>query len=262
MGAEADHRGVTLARFRRTMAGWTRARLARVKANGPIVRDFVGAGVKRTAVVLLLATLLSGCLATRSEVTGAFGGPAQPNLNAAPVSVLFVFRHEMQLHGFDTIPKLQLSGVKDFDNLFRDALRELSNISSYDTYTELPGDVNFPKRREELAAARTSHDYVIEIEFLEESSFAQQAFMGTVSLLSLTVIPVPLDWDYTISTNVSRTGGARVAQYQRRATLSNWVEAFLIFAYPFYPFEGKREEIFSESLHDTFRQIEAEKVLR
>jgi hypothetical protein len=37
---------------------------------------------------------------------------------------------------------------------------------------------------------------------------------------------------------------------------------FLIFAYPFYPLEGKREEIFSESLHDTFRQIEAEKVLR
>jgi hypothetical protein len=218
--------------------------------------------VKRTVALALFAALLSGCLATRSDVAGAYGGSAQPNLGAAPVSVLFVFRHETQQHGFDTIPKLQFSGVKDFDNLFRDAMRELGNVSRYETFTELPNDVNEPKRREKLAEARAAHDYVIEIEFLEESSFKQQALMGTISLLSLTAIPVPFDWDYTISTSVSRKGGARVAQYQRKATLSNWVEAFLIFAYPFYPLEGKREEIFSESLHDTFRQIEAEKVLK
>jgi hypothetical protein len=102
---------------------------------------------------------------------------------------------------------------------------------------------------------------VIEIEFLEESSFKQQALMGTVSLLSLTAIPVPFDWNYTIRTTVSRRGGARVAQYERKATLSNWVEGLLIFAYPFYPLEGKREEIYSASLHDTFRQIEAEERL-
>jgi hypothetical protein len=218
--------------------------------------------VSRAAAALLIAVLSSGCLATRTEVLGTYGGAAQPNMNAAPVSVLFVFRHETQQHGFDTIPKLQFSGVKDFDNLFRDALKELGNVSRYETFTELPNDVNEPKRREKLAEARAAHDYVIEIEFLEESSFKQQAFMGTIALLSLTTIPVPFDWDYTISTVVSRKGGTRVAQYQRRATLSNWVEVFLIFAYPFYPLEGKREEIFSESLHDTFRQIEAEKVLK
>lgn len=217
--------------------------------------------MKRAAGLVLLAALFSGCLATRSPVSGEFGRPA-PNLNAQPVSVLFVFRHEAQLHGFDTIPKLQFSGVKDFDNLFRDALREISNISKYETFTELPSDVNNPKRREELAASRAAADYVIEVEFLEESSFKQQALMGTIAILSLTVVPVPFDWEYTISTTVSRKGGARVGQYQRRATLSNWVEAFLIFAYPFYPLEGKREEIFSDSLHDTFRQIEAEKVLK
>jgi hypothetical protein len=182
-------------------------------------------------------------------------------LNAQPVSVLFVFRHEKQRHGFDTIPKLQFTGVQDFDNLFRDALREISNISRYETFTELPSDVNDPKRREQLAASRASADYVIEIEFLEESSFKQQALMGTVSLLSLTAIPVPFDWNYTIRTTVSRRGGARVAQYERKATLSNWVEGLLIFAYPFYPLEGKREEIYSASLHDTFRQIEAEERL-
>jgi hypothetical protein len=40
------------------------------------------------------------------------------------------------------------------------------------------------------------------------------------------------------------------------------VEALLIFAYPFYPLEGKREEIFSDSLHDVFKQIETEKILK
>jgi predicted alpha/beta-hydrolase family hydrolase len=56
--------------------------------------------------------------------------------------------------------------------------------------------------------------------------------------------------------------GSLVRRYQRKATLDNWVEALLIFAYPFYPVEGKREEIYSDSLHDIFRQIEAEKVLK
>ena len=218
--------------------------------------------MKRAALVLLLASLSFGCLATRTPVTGLYDRPGQPQPGAGRVNVLFVFRHEAQLRGFDTIPKLQFSGVKDFDNLFADALRELGNVSRYETFTEQPSDVNNPKRRDDLASLRASADYVIEIEFLEESSFQQQALMGTISLLTLTLVPVPFDWEYTISTNVSRKAGGRVAQYQRRSTLSNWVEAFLIFAYPFYPLEGKREEIYSESLHDTFRQIEAEGVLK
>jgi len=217
--------------------------------------------VTRLALAFVAAALLSGCLATRSDITGTYSGPVAAQPSAKRVSVLFVFRHETQQHGFDTIPKLQYSGVKDFDNLFRDALREITNISSYQTFTEQPSDVNVPKRREELAAARAAADYTVEIEFLEESSFKQQALMGTISLLSLTAVPVPFDWDYTISTSVTRKDGARVGQYRRAATLSNWVEAFLIFAYPFYPLEGKREEIYSDSLHDTFRQIEAERVL-
>jgi len=216
---------------------------------------------KRAAIAVSLVGLLTACLATRSEVVGAFGRPPETNLNAGPVSVLFVFRHQTQQHGFDTIPKLQVTAVKDFENLFRDALHEISNISRYETFTEMPNDVNNPKRREQLAASRAAADYVIEIDLLEESSFKQQALMGTISLLSITAIPVPFDWDYTISMTVIRKGGARVGRFERRATLSNWVEGFLIFAYPFYPFEGKREEIYSESLRDSFRQIEAEKIL-
>ena len=200
-------------------------------------------------------------MSTHSDVSPSFGA-ARPNRDAGSVTVLFVFRHEMQRHGFDTIPKLQVSGVQDFDDLFRDALKEISNISRYETFAELPNDVNDPARRDQLAAARAEYDYAVEIEILQESSFAQDALMGTISLLSCTLVPVPFEWDYTISTTVTRRGGVRVGQYERKSTLSNWVEAVLIFAYPFYPFEGQREEIYSESLHDTFRQIEAERVLQ
>lgn len=214
------------------------------------------------ALLLLLAGPLAGCAATRSAVEGTFDRPLEPNLNAPRVSVLFVFRHESQMHGFDAIPKLQVTGVKDFDNLFGDALREISNISHYETFTELPNDVNDPKRRETLATARAAMDYVIEIDLMEESSFKQQCLSGTISILTLTAAPMPYDWDYTFSARVAAKDGRRVASLRRKATLTSWVEAFLIFAYPFYPLEGKREEIYSDSLHDIFGQIETEKILK
>lgn len=211
---------------------------------------------------LLCAALAVGCAASRSDIAGTYTGPAARNTGAAPVSVVFVFRHLSQQHGFDTIPKLKFEGVKDFDNLFRDALREVSNVSRYETFTELPDDVNDPKRREKLAAARSNADYAIELELLEESSFKQQFLSATVSVLSMTVIPMPYDWNYTISADLKSRDGTLRGSYERKATLSDWVQTFLIFVYPFHPIEGKREQIYSESLHDIFRQIESEKVLR
>jgi hypothetical protein len=212
--------------------------------------------------VLFCSAMLTGCIATRSDIQGRFTGQADKNAAADKVSVLFLFRHMGQQHGFDSIPKLKGSGVKDFDNLFRDALPEISNISLYNTYVELPGDVNILKRRQELENYKNSHDYTLELTFFEESSFKQDCLSGTVSLLSLTVIPMPYSWDYTITATLKDKKGNSVRTYERKATLDNWVEALLIFAYPFYPVEGKREEIYSASLHNIFRQIEAEKVLK
>jgi hypothetical protein len=73
---------------------------------------------------------------------------------------------------------------------------------------------------------------------------------------------MPYSWDYTITANLVDKKGNNLRTYQRKATLDNWVEALLVFAYPFYPLEGKREEIYSASLHDIFRQVETEKVLK
>ena len=138
--------------------------------------------MKRAIGLVLVAALFSGCLATRSPVRGEFGRTAAPNLNAAPVSVLFVFRHEAQLHGFDTIPEAAVLGREGLRQpVPRRAARDRHSISRYKTFTELPSDVSNPKRREELAASRAAADDVIEVECLEESSFRQQALMGTRS---------------------------------------------------------------------------------
>lgn len=213
-------------------------------------------------LLCLMAGLLSGCAASRSEVSGLYPGPAASNAGAATVSVFFLFKHQAQQHGLDSIPKLQVSGVKDFNHLFGDALGEISNIASYETFTDLPTDVNNPERRTTREQLRASHDYTLEISFFEESSFRQQCFSGTISLLSLTLIPMPYSWDYTIAAKLYDRDGRLLRTYQRQATLSNWVEVLLMFAYPFHPMEGKREEIYASSMHDIFRQIEAEKVLK
>lgn len=208
------------------------------------------------------AGILAGCIATRSEIQGGFTGQAEKNRAAEKVSVLFHFKPIQQQHGFDSIPKLKAFVVKDFDDLFRDALTEISNISQYNSFIESPHDVNVLKRRQELENFKNSHDYTLEVTFFEESSFKQQCLSGTISLISLAVIPMPYTWDYTISANLLDKKGNSIRSYQRKATLDNWVEALLIFAYPFYPVEGKREEIYALSLHDIFRQIETEKILK
>jgi len=223
---------------------------------------FSGRVIISMLLALLCSAMLTGCIATRSEIQGSFTGQADKNTAAEKVSVLFLFKHMGQQHGFDSIPKLKGTGVKDFDNLFRDALPEISNISLFNTFMELPGDVNLLKRRQELENFKSSHDYTVELIFFEESSFKQDCLSGTISLLSLTIIPMPYSWDYTITARLLDKKGTTVRSYERKATLDNWVEALLIFAYPFYPVEGKREEIYSASLHNIFRQIEAEKVLK
>jgi hypothetical protein len=73
---------------------------------------------------------------------------------------------------------------------------------------------------------------------------------------------MPYTWDYTITANLTGKDGKVIRTYQRKASLNQWMQALLMFAYPFYPIEGKREEIYSEALHDIFRQIETEKILK
>lgn len=216
-----------------------------------------------TWLLLVLACIcMTGCAASRTELSGTYQGPTEKNTSAEKVSVFFLFSHLTQQHGYDSIPKLQSVGVKDFDNLFRDALGEVSNISTYETFTESPYDVNDPTRRERRQQLQDNHDFTLKISFFEESSFKQQCFSSTISLLSLTIIPMPYTWEYTVTAEVLDSQGNTRHSYQRKAELDNWVQVFLMFAYPFHPIEGKREDIYKEALHDILRQIETERVLK
>lgn len=218
--------------------------------------------LKYFVLFALMLIALQGCVASRTEVMGKFNQPRSSNPEPNKVSVLFHFRHISQQHGWDSIPKLKAQGVADFNNIFRDSLVEITNVSRYDTFTESPADVDSPKRREELNSYKLSDDYTIALDFYEESSFQQQCFSGIISLASLTVIPMPYTWDYTITAKVTDKNGRSCGTYERKASLSQWTQALLLFAYPFYPYEGKREEIYSEALRDIFRQIESERVLK
>ena len=214
-------------------------------------------------VTLFSILALSGCAASRSEIMGAYTLPVEKNTGAEKVSVFFLFRQMQQQRGRDAAPKVQsVLSPMEFSSIFRDALKEISNIGNYENDEELVNDVNNPGRRQHIEELKGSYDYTLDIRILEESSFKQQCFSGTISILTLTLFPMPYSWDYTMNVNLYDKSGKLVRNYQRQAQLNNWVEAFLMFVYPFHPLEGKREEIYAGFLHDVFRQIEAEKVLK
>ena len=206
---------------------------------------------------------LTGCAAFRSDIKGKFGGAASKNYEAEKVSVLFIFRHVRQTLGYDAIPKLenQRQRLDGFDDIFNDALREISNIKEYSTFTEYASDVNKPQRRAVKDSLITHHDYVMNITFSKEKSFAKH-FLGTlVSSVTATLAPVPYSRSFTVKADVFNSKNVLVKSYKRKASLSKWVQTFLIFLYPFHPEKRKTEEIYVAFLHDIFRQIETEKIL-
>ena len=190
-------------------------------------------------LALLMACLLAGCAASRSPLTGSFNRQVEKNYGAERTTVCFLFRHVSQMHGYDTIPKLKEQGVSDFNNIFRDALPEITSIASYTTFTESPADVNDPNRREELSKMRAESDYTLKISFFEETSFRQQFLNGTISLLTLTVVPMPYSWDYTFSAELYDHSGRLKHSYQRKATLNELGGAIPDFRLSFPPPGGQ-----------------------
>jgi hypothetical protein len=211
----------------------------------------------------MLILLLIGCASFRSGINGSYQGKAEKNYGAEKVSVLFIFDHFHQQMGYDAIPKLDKSHqiIEDFDDLFIDALQELSNVSSYNTFTEYASDVANPKRRAEKDSMITKHDFIMRVKFKRENSFVQH-FLGVVfSTGSLTLLPMPYTKHYFITVDVHNSQDVLIKSYTRSASLTKWVETFLLFIYPFHTEKRKQEEIYIQFLHDIFRQIESEKLL-
>jgi len=214
--------------------------------------------------VIMVSVLMSGCASFRSQLESGYKGEVKRNPDARPVSVLFVFSHVRQTIGYDAVPKLQpkRNALGGFDDIFSDALREISNVGTYAAHTEEAEDVNRPERRTKRDSLMQVSDYTIKIR-IESKKYMVGHFLGTLfSAVTAVVVPIPYTYYYSMQTEVLDQNRNLLASYHREARLTKWVEALLIFAYPFHPEERKREEIYMDFLHDTFRQIESEGVLK
>jgi len=213
---------------------------------------------------LFVVSTLTGCASFRTGIEGDFKGESSKNFGSEKVDVLFIFSHYEQSKGYDAIPKLENKRqiISDFDDLFIDACNEFSNLDHYTTFTEYASDVSEPKRRAEKDTLISSHDYIMRIKFNQEHSFVGH-FLGTVfSTLTVTTLPIPYKRDFSISVDVFNHEDILIQNYNRHASLTNWVQTLLIFVYPFHTERRKEEEIYINMMHDIFMQIETEKVLR
>lgn len=219
---------------------------------------------KTMAIVFLVLTFpFMGCATFRSDVEGRFDALSSKNLGAEKVNVLFLLRHVRQAKGLDAIPKLDSQGeiIRDFDDLFLDALNELSNLEGYATFTEFSSDVSQPERREKRDALISQSDFVIRIHFMRRHSFIGHFFGYLISTVSLTLLPVPYTRSFSVEVEVYDASENLLKKYSRNASLTMWVQTFLIFIQPFHQEKIKKEQIYIEFLHDIFKQIEAEKIL-
>ena len=215
-------------------------------------------------ISLVLIFLTLNCATFKSEINGKFDSTVEKNYGADGVSVFFVFSHLRQTKGYDAIPKLddKRQRISGFDDFFRDALNEFSNIKKYSVFTNYASDVNDPQRRAIRDSLMTTHDFVMKIKFMREKSFAKHFLGKIVSTATLTLFPIPYTYSYSATLELYDSKGHLIKNYSRKASLNKWVQTFLIFIYPFHPEKRKKEEIYVEFLHDIFRQIESEKVLR
>ena len=109
---------------------------------------------KLTSLICVSALLLilAGCASFRSDIKGKYEGKTEKNFDAEKVSILFIFSHYEQAKGYDAIPKLENKRqiISDFDDLFSDALTELSNVGRYNTFTVFASDIAEPERRAQM----------------------------------------------------------------------------------------------------------------
>ncbi len=215
-------------------------------------------------VLALFVLMTTGCATFKSDMIGKYAKPSEKNYRADQASLLLIFSHYRQTKGWDAIPKLdnERQRIRGFDDFLVDALNEFSNIKKYSTFTEYASDVNKPERRAQKDSLIKKHDYILKIKFMREKSFAKHILGTILSSISLTLIPVPYSWSYAIEADLYNSKGTLLKSYTRKASLIKWVQTLMIFVYPFHPEQRKKEELYVEFLHDIFRQIENEKMLK
>lgn len=207
---------------------------------------------------------LFGCAVFDVKIHGDFNREPSKNLDSKKVTVLFVFKHTKQLEGLDAIPKLVSPSLalKDFNDIFLDALKEFSNIESYNIISETSHDIEWSDKQKKKEILKKQSDYVIETTILKKESFAKNFLGGMVSLLSLSLIPINYPKDYTITTRVYDAKGNLLKEYIRTGSLKEWLHFVMIFYYPYHSPQKAVEEFYSSTLHNIFKEIEYDRLLK
>lgn len=219
---------------------------------------------KQNLLILLVILMITNCATFKSEIEGSSGLSPNKILGAEPVDVLFVSRHLVQTRGLDAVPKLQhrYRIMNGYDDILLDATNEFSNLNRFAAFTEFSSDMSDPERIALKDSLMANYELRIAMQFRKEKSFSKY-FLGTIgSVLTLTLIPIPYTQEYYLDVEVFDGEGKLTKTYARRASTTKWVEALLFPIYPFHTEVKKTEEIYVEFLHDVFREIDADNILR
>jgi len=214
--------------------------------------------------ILSMFMMIISCATFKTDMEGASGLSADKTLGAEPVDVLFMSRHLVQTRGLDAVPKLQnrYRIMDGYDDILLDATNEFSNLNRYAAFTEFASDMSDPERIALKDSLMRNYEFRIAMQFRKEKSFSKY-FLGTIgSVLTLTLVPIPYTQEYYLDVEVFDGEWKLVKTYSRNAATQKWVEALLLPLYPFHTEIRKTEEIYVEFLHDVFREIDADKVLR
>ncbi|MDD5712647.1 MAG: hypothetical protein PHY31_07820 [Smithellaceae bacterium] len=219
--------------------------------------------MKRWVGLFLAVVFVIGCASFRQNDSVPAPVAERSNAGAAKVNVLFVFTHTKQMIGYDTIPKIITAQevVPAFNDIFSNAVKTFSNVANYAIFNESAFDVNMPARRKEKADLKAANDFAVDINVKTTESFPRTFIGGFVTLGSITLIPFPYVTNYEAVATIYDAKGNALKSYTQKDQIKTWVQAFLVFYYPFHPQERVREEVYLGMLRNIFLQMEAEGIL-
>jgi hypothetical protein len=215
-----------------------------------------------TGLLLLPSFFLSSCASFKSNISGSY--QQSPVFSKkSHVNVLFDLYHYKKDVGLDVIPKLLYApGVLGFSDIFKESLKNLTNISNYESFTNRSTDVDDLKRRLKRDSCIAKADYTVRIEILRQKSFARH-FLGIIaSSVTATIFPIGYKWNYSVNVLITNKKGETVGKYERSASVTTWYELLLFPLYPFHTEEKQNEELYLDMLSDIFKQVENENILK
>jgi hypothetical protein len=213
-------------------------------------------------IIALLAFIFSGCASFRTDVTDLYKTESSETQKSR-VNICFDIYHYDQSIGADAIPKLlRYPGINSFNDIFKESLKQLTNIKQYESFTNLSTDVENPNRRKLRDSLISISDYTIKIEILRQKSFAKHFIGSLISFATLSIIPVGYTWDYYINISVIDKDFKQIGKYKRSAGVTTWYQALLIFIQAFYVEEKMNEDIYLEMISNIFMEIESGNLLK